>query len=921
MRKLTVTLLAFAFGMTCLRAQTAGLKGKITDTINKQFLYQAVVAILQPKDSVLVKFTRTNNAGEFELNHLPAGKFILMVSYPKFADYLDEVTLEENQQKSMGSIPVILKSQLLQEVIIKQKIAAIRIKGDTTEYKADSFRVNANANVQELLKKLPGIQVNGKGEITAQGEKVEKVLVDGEEFFSDDPAVVTQNLRADIVDKVQVFDKKSDQADFTGIDDGQKTKTINLQLKEDKKKGYFGKIEAGSDFDRYRYGKGMFNAFRGKKKIAAYITNDNTKFESLNWSERRNYSADLNMNVEVNDDGGMMMYSNGDDFSFGKGFPTSTTTGLLFSNKWNKDKQATNTTYQFNQLSVDGTNSSITQTILPDTSFINTTEQSFQSSRSRHRVNSVYDWQIDSSSSVKLTLTGSIIKNQNNSRFSGKSISEENILINRTDRTTVTDDETKNLIGKLLWRKKLQKKGRTLSVSADFNFTDRDNNGFLTADNNFYNQGGALLQQELLDQKKTTVEQLTTLNSKISYTEPLAKYTFLELNYQLGIGRNNSERNTLEKIPGDLKYNQRVDTLSNHFIFNTTANTGAFNIRHNKTKYNFSFGAGIGRVVFNQQDVVSKVSRQISFINFLPSASINLTPKKQRRFGLTYNGNTRNPSLQQIQPLIDNTDPLNIVIGNKTLKQEFNHNFRFNISDYKVLKSKSIYLNANLVLTNNAITNANTIDSLGRRVNQAINVKGNYNFNLYAGYGFEIAPSVNLNFNIGPSVRRFVNVINGQRNVNDNKSFGGGLYAGYWSEKWINYWINFEARYNSSTSTIRPDAITKYWSYSASPNVEMKLPKKFYINIDSDMDFYQRTSVFTNSRNIYIVNGSIKKTFTKSESLEVKLYVNDIFNQNLGVSRNITSNFVTETTQQTIQRYFMFSLAYNFSKNGKPAGW
>ncbi len=285
MRKLTVTLFAFAISICSLHAQITGLKGKITDTVNKQALYQAVVAILQPKDSVLVKFTRTNSLGEFELTPLPPGKFILMVTYPKFADYLDDITIEENQQKNLGSIPVILKSQLLQEVIIKQKIAAIRIKGDTTEYKADSFRVNANANVQELLKKLPGIQVNGKGEITAQGEKVEKVLVDGEEFFSDDPAVVTQNLRADIVDKVQVFDKKSDQAEFTGIDDGQKSKTINLQLKEDKKKGYFGKIEAGTDFDRYRYGKGMINVFRGKKKIAAYLTNDNTIFESLNWSE------------------------------------------------------------------------------------------------------------------------------------------------------------------------------------------------------------------------------------------------------------------------------------------------------------------------------------------------------------------------------------------------------------------------------------------------------------------------------------------------------------------------------------------------------------------------------------------------------------------------------------------------------------
>jgi hypothetical protein len=186
---------------------------------------------------------------------------------------------------------------------------------------------------------MPGITVNGKGEITAQGQKVEKVLVDGEEFFSDDPAVVTQSLRADNIDKVQAFDKKSDQAVFTGIDDGQKTKTLNLVLKEDKKNGYFGKLEAGSDAEKYRMGKGLVNLFKNKKKVAAYLTTDNTQFESLNWNERRNYGEDMNGGTEVSDDGSIMMWSRGDDFTTGQGFPNSTTGGLHFSDKWDKDKK------------------------------------------------------------------------------------------------------------------------------------------------------------------------------------------------------------------------------------------------------------------------------------------------------------------------------------------------------------------------------------------------------------------------------------------------------------------------------------------------------------------------------------------------------------------------------------------------------
>ncbi|MBL0882984.1 MAG: TonB-dependent receptor, partial [Chitinophagaceae bacterium] len=256
MKKLTALLLAIGFCMISFSyAQTGSLKGTVVDSTNKVHLHNAVVSLLRPKDSVLVKFVRTNPQGAFEFSNLPAGKFIVMITYPDYADYIDDIDLSTTLQKSLGNVYVTTKAHLLEEVIVKQRIAAIRMKGDTTEYRADSFYVGPNANVQDLLKRMPGIQVNSKGEITAQGQKVEKVLVDGEEFFSDDPAVVTQNLRADAIDKVQVFDKKSDQAVFTGIDDGQTAKTINLQMKEDAKKGYFGKVEAGTDFDRYRNGK------------------------------------------------------------------------------------------------------------------------------------------------------------------------------------------------------------------------------------------------------------------------------------------------------------------------------------------------------------------------------------------------------------------------------------------------------------------------------------------------------------------------------------------------------------------------------------------------------------------------------------------------------------------------------------------
>lgn len=920
MTRLTLILLCLIAGISTSFAQQNGsVKGLVTDTLNKQNLTNAVVSVLRAKDSVLVKFTRTNKEGSFNLPNISAGKYIVMVTFPSYADYVDIISVTEGSVTDLGKVPVITKATLLQEVIVKQTIGSIRMKGDTTEYKADSFKVSANADVQELLRKMPGIQVNSKGEITAQGERVQKVLVDGEEFFSDDPAVVTKNLRADAVDKVQSFDKKSDQAVFTGIDDGQKIKTLNLTLKEDKKKGYFGKAEAGGDFDKYGYGKLLANSFKGKRKISGYLTTDNTKFESLNWNENQNYGGNSNMTTEVTDDGGIMMWGSGDEFSWGTGFPRSITGGLHFSNKWNKDKHNSNNTYQYNQLDVSGINSNKTQNILPGADLISTSIQNQASSRKRNKLTSTYEWQIDSSSSLKITARGSIVNSNSASNYFGRTINSDSILLNQSNRLTSTVDENKTMNSTIFYRKRFKKAGRTISWNNDINYNDRADDGFLTADNSFYDAFGNLVRRDIVDQQKTNKQIVTTINSTINYTEPLWKNTFLVLNYKLSVSRNDAERNTFAKNAANNKYENLVDTLSNHFIFNTTGHNGSVNIRYNVKKFNFSIGTGIGTVNYRLNDLVKKTDRNVVFNNFIPAVTFNYTPKQQRRLNFSYNGSTRNPSLSQIQPIIDNIDPLNLTIGNPNLKQSFVHQFNFGGSDYKVLKSRSVRFNVNYSKTENAISNSSFVDNQGRRINQAINVAGNYSLSGSVGYNFEIIPSFNVGVNIGPRINQFANRVNGIDNITKNRSTDFSINMGYWGDKWINFYAYGSAVRNNSTTSIRPDISTKFWSYNAYANLQFKLKKiKTYIDFDLNANIYEKTAVFADQRDVYIVNASARKVISKNDQWEIKASVNDLFNQNLGINRNASSNFITETTNQTIQRYFLFSLIWNFSKNGKP---
>ncbi|OYZ02544.1 MAG: hypothetical protein B7Y37_01770 [Sphingobacteriia bacterium 28-36-52] len=920
MTRLTLILLCLIAGISTSFAQQNGsVKGLVTDTLNKQNLTNAVVSVLRAKDSVLVKFTRTNKEGSFNLPNISAGKYIVMVTYPSYADYIDIISVTEGSVTDLGKVPVITKATLLQEVIVKQTIGSIRMKGDTTEYRADSFKVSANADVQELLRKMPGIQVNSKGEITAQGERVQKVLVDGEEFFSDDPAVVTKNLRADAVEKVQAFDKKSDQAVFTGIDDGQKIKTLNLTLKEDKKKGYFGKAESGGDFDKYGYGKLLANSFKGKRKISGYLTTDNTKFESLNWNENQNYGGNSNMTTEMTDDGGIMMWSSGDEFSWGTGFPRSVTGGFHFSNKWNKDKHNSNNTYQYNQLDVSGINSNKTQNILPGADLLSTSVQDQVSSRKRNKLTSTYEWQIDSSSSLKITARGSIVNSNNASNYFGRTITSDSVLLNQSNRLTSTVDENKTMNSTIFYRKRFKKTGRTISWNNEINYNDRADDGFLTADNTFYDAFGNLVRRDNVDQQKTNKQIVTTINSTINYTEPLWKNTFVVMNYKLSVSRNDAERNTFAKNTANNKYENLVDTLSNHFIFNTTGHNGSVNIRYNVKKFNFSIGTGLGTVNYRLKDLVKQTDRNVIFNNFIPAVSINLTPKQQRRFYFSYTGSTRNPSLTQIQPIIDNIDPLNLTIGNPNLRQSFVHQFNLGGSDYKVLKSRSVSFRINYSKTENAISNSSFVDDQGRRINQAINVDGNYNYSARVGYGFEIIPSFNVNFDISPGASQFANRVNGVDNITKNKSLSFSIGANFWGDKWINFYAYGSAVYNNSTTSIRPDISTKFWSYNANASMEFKLKKiKTYIDFELNANIFQKTAVFADQRDVYLVNASIRKVISKNDQWEIKASVNDLFNQNLGINRNASSNFITETTNQTIQRYFLFSLIWNFSKNGKP---
>ena len=903
-------------------AQYSHISGSVADTMEKRSMANASILLLRPTDSVLIAHTRSDASGAFRIKKIPTGHYLLLVTYPSYADYVDEIDAKDTNGLVLPPVPMVLKSTLLQTVVVNGN-KAVRIKGDTTEFNADSFRTEAGASVEDLLKKLPGIQVDRNGKITAQGETIKKVLVDGEEFFGDDPTLVTQNLRADMVDKVQVYDKKSDQATFTGIDDGQREKTINLKLKNGKKNGYFGRLTAGAGTDGYYDEELMANYFKNKEKLAAYGIISNTGKTGLNWNERDNYGQSILGTADVDETTGFIsVQGTNDDLDTwsgrfeGQGFPSVKTGGGHFNNKWDDDMQSLNGNYKYMDLAVKGSSTTNTENILPDTFYFNNQHQTFNNRIIRHTLDGIYELKFDTTSSLKIMADGGTDHKTTFNQFSSDYLAADSGLVNTSNRNTSTTGDKRVVNSNVLWRKRLGRPGRTVSLNLRENYTDDASSGYLYSDTRFY-QGGGISSDSLIDQYKDFRTTTTLIDTKATYTEPLSKVSFLVGNYGIMVNNNHSDRNSFNKSNG--KYTALDSIYSNNYQYNVFMQRGGLAYTYVKKKFRFSAGTDVGFASFRQHDLVVDTSQTRKFVNWYPTASATISFSSMSRLNISYQGITTQPSVTQIQPILTNEDPLNVFIGNPALKPQFENSIRLFYNSWKVLTQSGIWANLFTTFTPNYISTSSTLDATGKRTNQYVNVNGTYSYNGATSYSWTWK-KLNIHpwFGVTANGSNSVNIVNGVPNTTSSGTYGFG--PGFWTSKEKKFDFNMDVTfaYTTSKSTINPGVITHYWTYSFSPSGNLYLPLKFQLHAEADIQLRQKTSVFDNNNNVVKLDVWFGKKFLKHDNLLVKVAVNDLLNQNIGFNRTVNSNFISQNTYSTIRRFGMLSVVWNFNKPGMP---
>jgi hypothetical protein len=922
MKKITAVMaILFLLAISPLSAQQPALKGNISDTAAKQNLEHALITLLRVKDSTLYKFGRANTAGNFEIKNLIPGKYKVVITAPGYADYGDDITVANQPVIDLGKIGLITKAHLLEDVVVRQQIAAIRLKGDTMEFRADSFKVRAGANIEEMLRTVPGFQIDKDGRITAYGEKIEKVLVDGEEFFGDDPTIATKNLDAAAVDKFQVFDKKSDQAAFTGVDDGKKQKTINFKLKEDRKHGMFGKLEAGAGPDDKWNNSLMANAFKGKRKLSFYGIMSSTGKTGLGWEEMNQYGdASSNFAVTMMDGNTAIGFGGGDELGAGQGIPKSWSAGLNYGNKFNQDKQNLNGSYKYGKVITEGSGTTRAQSILPDTIFYNNQETSSYTDRERNSINSSLDVMFDSSFSAKVTLRGYKGNSRTRSLLHTESLNAFDKHVNEGNRASSSTGEEEMLSTSLLLRKKFKKPGRTFSVGFDQRYTQNNSEGFLFAQNSYYDKSGTAFRKDTTDQEKINGRLDKTVGTRAVYTEPLTKSLTMELSYWL------TQSNTESKLlsydnSGSGKYENLNKTYSNSYAYDVLTNTAGMTLQYTSKKYQAWVGGNVSRADIKQTELIKDSVSKFAYKNFFPRANLTYKFNPNRRLSINYNGSTRQPTIQQIQPVADNTNPLNIQEGNPNLRQEFNHNVNLNYNDFRVLKERGINISGGFNTTANAIRNSTVTDSIGRTRYKYVNIDGNYGYNGRISYSQKIPKLWAMNFNTSYYYTKSISssYINGLLNhahyAAHNVSIGLYKYV----DKKFDLNINHTFSYNMSHSTIRPDVNNNYWNMNTYAGFNVQLPGGFEISQNVSASLRERTAVFTTNNNVIYWNAYLAKKISKDKKSEIRFSAFDILDQNKGVNRTTSAITVTEVTTETLHRYFLLSLVWNFTKTGAAA--
>lgn len=899
-------------------SQEMKFTGVVNDTINDKPLENAVIMAVRLSDGLLLGHTRSEADGSYNLTGVPIDTMELIVSHHNFDEkryYI--IGSEENTEIHIPNIILPEQATQLDEVVVYANKEPIYFRGDTLVYVADSFATKENAMVEDLLKNLPGLEVDDDGNVSSQGRKVTKVLVDGDEFFGSDPTIATRNLTADGVENIEVYETEDDNSSNSE----EKIQVLDVKLKDDAKKGYFGKIAGSGGFNSEYFkdlpkgsgfyeGEVLVNYFNKDLKVSAFALGSNTPNTGFSYRDASRFGLTNEMQ------GGWRSSMNTSNLN---GLPENYKGGFYYSNKiGEKLKMGLNYTYNDSRLTTEQTRES--EHFFTDTSYTKRDSSFSEQIQQSHTVNLNFEYDINDKTKLKMK-SNLTVRNENSlDEKSSDFYTSDDQRFSSTDVRNETEAEGLEGNLELELNKKFKKRFRELDVLYQLGYTEADRDNTLNSELYF---GQFATPDSIFDQKRNRVNNTTGHRLLVDYMEPITRQFRLKFQYRLDYFYGEQATSTFDRTPTG--YDNYADLYSNDFSNTRLENRGALGILYKSRKQTIEAGARVRNVQIDNLNNITENNINQNETNVLPYLEYSYKFSNAHRLRFSYTTSSSQPSLDQLQPVRDNTDPNSLVVGNPNLRPNYSHNMNLNYNKWNALKQSYMYGGLYFNYTDNAFSNSVVYLPNGQSIATAINVDGNMYSGFYAGGGIPIFDKkLHLRPQASGGYSSFKTEINNQMNTTENYNVDGELGLELRSDT-IEVSLSAGLRYNDPRSSLSSGLNEPYFVQRYKASVFFELPWRFFIESDAVYEVNSRRAEGYNEKP-FIWNAKLNKRFLKTGNLVVHASVYDIFNQNVGISRNVGTNIITDTRSRIIARYFMIGATLRFNNNKTKAdegkgGW
>ncbi|QLE01723.1 outer membrane beta-barrel protein [Galbibacter sp. BG1] len=902
-----IYLLFFFVISTGTYAQEYEITGKVIDETTKEPLEASTIYAETIQDSTMVSYSISNQNGAFILDlNTSEKKLNLFITYNGYQPVKKVLSL--NKKKiDFGEIALQLQAEQLEGVSVVGERVPITIKKDTLEFNADSFKTRPDANVEDVLKKLPGVEIDSDGKITVNGKEVNKVLVNGQVFFSSDPKVATKSLPKEIIDKIQISDSKSKTQEFTGDDGDGENKTINLTIKKDKNKGYMGRAAAGYGTDDRYQANGILNYFRDKERVSVLATSNNINNAGFSFDEIYDMVGNTNGGYSFANDNGLIN-------NYGRGITTSSSIGASYTNA-QKDSYEIDANYFFAYSDSYDNQKSVRENLLPEGSFFTNSESRFDGSTNSNRGAANLEFDIHETTRISLEPTLSVNRVNSANISETTSTNTDGEVSNSNERQTISDGMQRNFSNQLNIYKKLDTIGKFFRISLSNNNSLNDNESNFKSTREVFGNNPST---ESVDQMNLSDNKRDEYEFETAYRQPLGNKYFLDFEYQWSTQTNQNRRDVFDFDDTTDAYDNFNSVLSTNYEFRNIQQKPSFGIRRDGEKWRWRVNAEYAFTDLKNSDFLQTGSFERNYKNLLFNASSSVNFGKNKRLRFNYRSNLRIPSVGQLQPVPNISNPLNIVQGNPDLSLTKNHRVYINFNNYNWRERTGFYLYTGGEVEEDKVVSVTTTDEDLLRTTTFTNVDGNYN--MYFGFGYtkqikkDSTFTAKLNFRPNLRYNNDVSFNNSRELVAKSFSVTPYLSTTLNFNELLEIEPAYRITYNNTKYNIDSFEDVEFVSHTASLRTTTYWPENVVWGNDINYNYNGNVSADFDKDALFW-NMSLGYQFLKKKAT-FKVLAYDLLNQNNNARRSTGADFIQDFQSTVLTQYFMASLSFKFDQFG-----